>query len=541
MRKKTKEQFILESEKIHGDKYDYSLVNYINGSTPVDIICPHHGIYRKKPIKHTSTKQGCTICSKLVSQDKQRKTSDEFIIESKKIHGDRYNYTLVDYERYGSKVKIICSEHGEFEQTPGNHLKGKGCKYCGGTSKMDTKLFINKSKNIHGDKYIYTNTKYINSCSKVKIICSEHGEFEQTPNNHISKGQGCYVCLGEVHDSESFKNICSVVHDNKFDYDLVNYISSTTPVKITCPKHGEFEQRPDSHRNGNVGCSGCVNSGVSNEESELSSFITSLGIDHVRNDRSFLPNKELDIYIPKQSVAIEYNGLYWHSESFVDKNHHLTKTEMCEEKGVQLIHVFSDEWLSKPKIVKSRLMNILGLTDNKLYGRKCDIRTVPSKVKDTFLDDNHIQGKCRSSVNIGLYHDNMLVSIMTFGSRPLLNGHQYELIRFCNSINTTVVGGFSKLLKHFIKTTNPKEIVSYADRRWSVGDVYSKNGFDLVGVTDVNYWYLVGKVRVSRFKYQKHKLVSQGYDVNKSEREIMLDNGINRIYDSGNKKYLMSL
>ena len=464
-------------------------------------------------------------------------SNEEFVSGSKKIHGDLYDYTLVDYSRYGEKVKIICPEHGVFEQTPGNHLKGRGCKYCGGTHKMDTKTFIDKSKSIHNDLYDYSSVEYVNNHTLVKIICPEHGVFEQTPNNHTSKKQGCYECLGKIHDTNSFINVCSNVHDNKFNYSLVNYVGITGLVKIICPEHGLFEQRCDTHRNGNVGCNGCTN-GTSNEESEISNFITSLGITHIRNDRSVLGGKELDIFIPEHNIGIEYNGLYWHSESFIDKNHHLNKTNLCEEMGIQLIHIFSDEWVNKTDIVKSRLKNLLGLTDNKLFGRKCVVGIVPSKIKDTFLDGNHIQGKCRSSVNLGLYYGGELVSLMTFGVRPLINTHQCELIRFCNKINTTVVGGFSKLLKHFIKTTNTDEIISYADRRWSMGGVYEKNNFTFIKTTDINYWYLIGKERVSRFTHQKHKLVEQGFDINKTGHQIMLDRGIYRVYDSGNKKYI---
>jgi hypothetical protein len=541
MRKKTKQQFINDSKKIHGNLYDYSLVDYVNGSTPIKIVCPKHGEFIKKPIKHTSTKQGCPKCSSTNGPDKQRKTKEQFVIESRLIHGEKYDYSLVDYKRNGGKVKIICPVHGEFEQTPGNHLRGNGCKYCGGTCKMDTKIFITKAKEINGEKYDYSLVDYVDNKTPIKIICPKHGEFEQTPNNHTSKKQGCYECLGHICDLDSFKKVCSVVHDGKFDYTQSIYDNITKPIKIICPEHGEFEQRPDSHRRGHVGCSGCINSGTSKEEDDVSDFITSLGIPHLRNDKSLLSNKELDIYIPNHNIAIEYNGLYWHSETFVDKNHHLTKTNLCEEKGTQLIHIFSDEWLNKSEIVKSRLKNILGLTDTKFYGRKCDIRVVPSKIKDTFLDDNHIQGKCRSSVNIGLYYDDVLVSMMTFGVRPLINNHQYELIRFCNKINTTVVGGFSKLLRHFIKTVNPSEIVSYADRRWSLGSVYHENGFNFIDNTNVSYWYLIDKKRVSRFNYQKHKLVSRGYDINKTEHEIMLENGYTRVYDSGNKKYVLKL
>ena len=191
MRKKTLEQFIEEANNIHNNKYDYSLVKYINSSTNVKIICPIHGEFEQKPIKHINAKQGCKKCSAIKVHDKQRNTLDDFIKRSKEKHGDKYDYSNTNYVSIGKKVKIICSIHGEFEQTPHNHMSGKGCKYCGGTTKMDTKLFIIKAKEIHGDKYDYSKVDYELSRKPIKIICPKHGEFEQTPNNHLSKGQGC--------------------------------------------------------------------------------------------------------------------------------------------------------------------------------------------------------------------------------------------------------------------------------------------------------------------------------------------------------------
>ena len=545
MKKKTTTDFLYEAKKIHGDKYDYSLVNYVNNSSKVSIICPIHGEFEQTPVKHLNNKQGCAKCSNVKTHNLQRKGLTLFIKDAKKIHGDKYDYSLVDYVNNRNKVKIICPIHGEFEQIPSNHLKGKGCLYCGGTSKLDNNLFIKKAKEIHGDKYDYSLVDYKESCEKINIICSEHGVFEQTPNNHLSKKQGCYKCLGEIYDLDSFINICSTIHNGKYDYSLVKYGKITDNITIICPIHGEFEQRCDSHKQGN-GCTKCSNNGTSKIEKDINNFLTNLGVNTKTNDRGILNGQELDIFIPSHNLAIEYNGLYWHSEQYVKSNHHLNKTELCEKQNIQLIHIFEDEWLHKQDIVKSRIKNILGLTENKIYARKCVIKEVTSKDTKNFLNYNHIQGNVNSSIRIGLYYDGELVSLMTLGKGRVALGsnvidNSYELLRFCNKLDTSVIGGADKLLKHFIKSYQPKEIISYADRRWSNGNLYEKLGFNFIHNSKPNYFYILDKKRKYRFGFRKDILVKQGFQENKSEHEIMLERNIYRIYDCGNKKYVLKI
>ena len=538
MKKKTIKEFIDESTIIHNGKYDYSKSEYVNNNTPIKIICPEHGEFSQRPVKHVNSKQGCPECGLISQIEKQRKSVDKFILEATSIHAGTYDYSNITYRGNKTKIVIICPEHGEFEQTPDNHLKGKGCKYCGGTTKLDTKLFKLKAREIHGDKYDYTKVTYKTSRDHVTIVCPEHGEFSQSPNNHLSKQQGCFECLGKVFDTPSFIGRANSIHNHKFDYSKVIYSGWLTPVTIICPEHGEVLVTPNYHLK-EYGCKKCSNS-ESISENEVADFIGSLGINMLTNDRSLLEGKELDIYIPSHNLAIEFDGLYWHSELFVDKDYHLNKTELCEEKGIQLIHIFEDEWVHKKDIVKSRLKSILKLSDNIIYARKCDIRYVDSKTKRSFLNDNHIQGTVGSKVNVGLYYSGVLVSLMTFGHRPILQPSDYEMLRFCNKLNTSVVGGASRLLKYFVNTYQPKELISYADRRWSRGGLYKSLGMSFISDTEPNFHYIRGKYRDNRIKYQKHKLVALGFDKNKTANEIMFENGYYRIYDCGHKKYCLT-
>ena len=260
-------------------------------------------------------------------------------------------------------------------------------------------------------------------------------------------------------------------------------------------------------------------------------------------------SKELDIYVPSKKFAIEYNGLLPHSSGnskihyynrVIDSKYHLNKTIECEAKDIELWHVFENEFLDtqKRKIWHSMFNNKLGVSD-RLYARKCVIRDVPVKEARAFINDNHMQGNCNSSVKLGLYHNNELVSIMTFRHHKV---YQYEIARFCSKLNTTVVGGASKLLTHFERNYNPTSIISYANRRWSTGNLYTKLGFTFIENTPPNYFYFKVNENVlyPREKFQKHKLEKLLGSFNKSltERENMLNNDYRVIHDSGNMKFL---
>jgi len=253
---------------------------------------------------------------------------------------------------------------------------------------------------------------------------------------------------------------------------------------------------------------------------------------------------ELDILIPDLNLAIEFNGNYWHSDLYKDKKYHLRKTNICKSQEIQLIHIFEDEWLYKKDIVISRLLNLLGVS-KRIYARKCEVKEITdnSEVRE-FLISNHIQGFVGSKVKLGLYYNGELVSMMNFGNLRRNLGHSgsedsYELLRFCNSLDTTVVGGASRLFKHFTRNYDPKIIISYADRRWSQGNLYENLGFEFTHYSNPSYFYLNPKelIRLNRFNFRKDILVKGGYDNDLTEREIMSNRGYLRIYDCGDLVY----
>lgn len=262
------------------------------------------------------------------------------------------------------------------------------------------------------------------------------------------------------------------------------------------------------------------------------------------NDRNIIKPYELDIYIPELKLAFEFNGLYWHSELYKDNNYHLKKTELCEKLGIQLIHIFQDDLEFKNDIVRSIILNKLNKTSNKIYARNCEIKEINDvKLIRKFLTENHMQGYVNSEIKIGLFYENDLISIMTFGRKRKImnsvsNNNEYEMYRFCNKLNTNIIGGINRLFSYFIKKYNFYTIVSYVDRSYFNGNNYLKLGFKLDGKTQPNYHYIVGRKREYRFNYRKDILVKEGYDINKTEHEIMLERGIYRIYNSGNYKMI---
>jgi len=281
-------------------------------------------------------------------------------------------------------------------------------------------------------------------------------------------------------------------------------------------------------------------------EIELADFIK-LNYDKEikRNDNNII-SKELDVYLPESNLAFEYNGIYWHSDIYKEHNYHLNKTEECENKNIQLIHIFEDEWIFKKDIIKSMILNKLGKNNTKIFGRKTEVKEIiDNKLIRDFLDKNHIQGFVGSQVKIGLFYNDELVSIMTFGKNRrnlgirITNDNEYELLRFCNKLNTTVIGGASKLFKYFITKYKPHQIISYADRCWSTGNLYLTLGFILENKTVPNYIYFDKNLnRFNRFNFRKDILVKKGYDKSKTEFEIMDELGYLRVFNSGNLKFL---
>lgn len=279
---------------------------------------------------------------------------------------------------------------------------------------------------------------------------------------------------------------------------------------------------------------------ASQPEKDLLATIQEFYSGEILTSQRVLPNnREIDIYLPSENLGIEFNGLYWHSEaSGKHKNYHLQKTQEAAKLGIRLIHIFENEWEYKKDIVISRLKNLLGIS-SRIYARKCTIRELEVSEAKVFFNTNHIQGYTGASVKLGLYYQEELVASMTFGKSRFSNTEEWELIRYANKLNFSVVGGASKLFKYFLRNYTPNSIISYSDKRWNTGNLYTQLGFKHTHDSTPNYWYFKGLKLESRIKYQKYKLpkVLEEFEPKWTEVANMEYNGYNRIFDCGNSVY----
>ena len=361
-KKRTTRDIIAEFVSIHGDKYDYSLVEYRNNRTKVKIICPKHGEFTQTPDNHLRSESGCLKCGADSTAKKLASNTSQFIEKAREIHGEIYDYSLVEYMNSYTKIKIICSKHGEFTQIPSNHLQRKGCEECGGTKKRTTQDIIAEFSSIHGDKYDYSLVEYKNYDTKVKIICSKHGEFTQRPNDHL-QGMGCDTCGGtKKRTTQDVIAEFISIHGDKYDYSLVEYKNYRTKVKIICSKHGEFTQTPHAHLQAQ-GCDKCINK----NETKTGEILTEL-LPNIRLERqlswgklfSIKSNKRVDYFFEKDGLKyiVEYNGIQHYQPVQFGK---ITSTQaekqfkkqqfrdqqlrdLCKEHGINLIEIDGQEY-----------------------------------------------------------------------------------------------------------------------------------------------------------------------------------------------------
>ena len=304
----TTEDFIKRAKEVHGDKYDYSKVIYKRQDSKVIIIDKSDGSeFEMTPAcflsgQNNPKKKGERL-RKAFSMGREN-----FIEKAKLIHGEKYNYDKVEYTNNRKKVCITCPEHGDFWQSPDKHLQGRGCpKCCRKNRKYTLEEFIKKANEIHKGKYDYSKVNYIDNKTRICIICPEHGEFWQTPTAHLS-GSGCKYCKkGKVFNTDDFIQKAREVHGNKYDYTNVIYKTAYSPVRIICPEHGEFLQKPVNHLNKGEGCPECGKKFRKGEKA-LYAFLKEKyqGVELIRS--FWKHGKEYDIYFPDYKIAIEFQG-----------------------------------------------------------------------------------------------------------------------------------------------------------------------------------------------------------------------------------------
>jgi hypothetical protein len=360
-------EFIEKSIKTHGNKFDYSKVEYIGSHTKVCIMCPEHGEFFQSPTNHLSG-NGCPKCAYKYKYGKYRLTTLEtFLTQAKEIHRDKYDYSKVEWKNTRTPITITCPTHGEFSQVPQNHIRLKcGCRKCGReiakskVNKYNTIYFIEYAKEIHGNKYDYSMSKCFYATDNVEIICPVHGKFEQSANQHL-QGHGCPKCnfdqmaKDRSMGKEFFINKSKELFGEKYDYSKVEYINGQKNVRLICTIHGEFEVTPNNHLSKKSGCPICNESKL---ERELAFILDKQNIKYERFKRfKWLGRQSLDLYLPEYNIAIECQGIQhfkpvdfagkgkeWANQSFKEtKKRDDIKLKKCISNNIKMIYIIDNE------------------------------------------------------------------------------------------------------------------------------------------------------------------------------------------------------
>lgn len=482
-------------------------------------------------------------------------TRDEFIRKAMLVHaGEGIDYSKVEYVNNRTKVLLIDPVYGEFWQTPGNHLTGHSHPSrrrlkISGSKRLSQEEVIDRFMKVHaGESLDYSKVRYVNMHEKVCIIDPEYGEFWQEPAVHL---KGCVHPMralrrnasNSMYTTEKFKELAFKVYGTRFDLSKVEYAGSKTKVCIICPEHGEFMQYPDAFLQGKS-CPKCGNHLSHGEDWLYEMLCERLGKNEVvRNDRTVLGDLELDIYVPSRKVAIEFDGLRWHSEEFgKDRHYHINKTERCNAVGIGLIHIFEDEWLKAREIVSEKVLRLLRIScPSKVFdARRTSVNAISRDVSREFLEKNHIQGYVASSLHLGCFSDGMLIGVMSFKDYGSGNS---ELTRFATLYDSLCRGVGGKLFSYFVNNYSPLYVKSFADRRWTLDsddNLYVRLGFKLDSILPPDYRYTNGHgIRFHKFGFRKDILSKKyGFPIEMTEHEMAVKAGFYRIWNCGLFKYV---
>jgi very-short-patch-repair endonuclease len=536
MQKNKTENFVNKACLVHGDVYDYSLVHYKGNKQKVIIRCPKGHLFEKAPSHHLNG-QGCSKCGKLAVD------TDDFINKAVAVHGNAYSYGDVVYKPT-LKLPIFCNSHKiTFHQTANHHLNGQGCPKCRYDKSADSQRkskeqFVAEANAVHGGKFDYSDFIYVTTNIKSVIKCPQHGAFMQQPSIHLN-GSGCADCSGVAKKTtDSFIKQARVLHGDRYDYGQVIYKGIFSKVFITCRTHGDFEQIAKDHLEG-CGCPRCselsTRISVSKPERELISFIKTLGVEVVPNKRLGDSNNfKFDCLIPSHKIAIEFNGMYWHSVANKERNYHLNKRRFAEQNGYRLISVWEDEWFLNTNKIKALLTRTFSKPE-RVGGRETIVVSIDRPMAVEFHKTYHIQNDAKSlaTLHYGVLRAGELIAVASFSKDGTL--HRYTIAE-----GLSIVGGLQKILKKVIADTGMTKLTTYCDRDLFEGKLYVECGF-IKTKTTPQLTYKEGNKRVRRERYMKHKLSSllPKVDMSKTEVDICKENGIFACYNSGVDTYVL--
>lgn len=379
---------------------------------------------------------------------------------------------------------------------------------------------------------------------KVWWKCSEGHEWKASVGNRAKRNSGCPYCSGRlaIPGESSLLEIYPEIASEWSPRNSVE-VGSVRPragikAEWNCSSCGHVWFSVVAGRTNGHGCPRCAKK-ISKSEESLAEFLESvLGEDEVvRRSRDLIPPYEVDIYIPSKNIAVEFNGIFWHSSKYVENiRRHYDKWKRCSEAGIQLLTIWEDDWRDKQEVVKSMLKHKLGMnTDKRVFARKTEVVEISRAEARKFLESHHIQGYASGKYYLGLKCGNELVSVMVLKR----TGNELDLTRYATSC--IVVGGQSKFLSWIDKNIDYSRMKTFADLCVSDGSLYERTGWTLDGFLKPDYKYVVKGKREHKFKYRKKRFKNDPnlrYNDNLTEFELAELNGIHRVYDCGKLRYV---
>lgn len=449
-------------------------------------------------------------------------------------------------------------DNHEWHSVVKDRVRGQGCAVC---ANRQVQLGVNDLATTHphlvkewhpthnGDKTPYNITA--GHDKPVWWLCNEKHTWDALVYNRTgTHASGCRICANKA-VLVGFNDLATThphlvdewgANNTKTPYDVT--YGSGYPAEWVCSAGHTWVVSVSERASAGYGCKHCASNGTSRPEQELSDFLTYLNVPHTMNDRTILSGKELDIFIPSHNLAIEYNGLYWHSEDAgKGPRYHSDKTQACAQAGVRLIHIWEDEWLEKRPIVERLIKNALGLTTGRtVFARKTHAVSITYEAASRFLNTYHIQGKAVGSAYYGLVTDtNELVAVMVLKRSGSKYPGQWTLDRYATACS--VPGGHSKLLKHFQRNNTWTSIVTFADLTISEGSLYETTGWTRDSELDPDYRYVYRNQREHKFNFRRARFRDDPafqYDPDLTEKQLAQMNGLPRVYDCGKIRYVMT-
>ena len=553
--RKDRDLFVQQVKDMYGDKYDLSDCEYVNNKTKVKVKCNDCGeTFEIKP-NDLLCGHGCKKCA--VESKTKYYTYNQILDLIKGKANENLLSDLNDKDkkyRLNDELNMECPIHGSYTHKVKFVIKGKTCPNCckseGMKKMMESKKVtieeaVNRTNQLSNGEIEIDTSTYVNTMIPARFIHKVCGrDFVRSLNTFMAIPR-CPHCVKErvnkerTKTTEQFIEEDRITHGDYYIFDHTIYTKSSEYVTITCPVHGDFIIEANSFLQGR----GCpyhhVNKSIMEEE--MYDYVHSLVGDEVKltnNYRITYDGKryETDIYIPDLKMGFEFDGLYWHNELNKPNDYHLAKTNAFKEKGIQIYHIFEDEWNRKRDIVESFISNCINKPSYTISSSDCNIAPISDSESNEFFDKNHIKGGCEATNNYGLYYNEDLVYAVSFKQSNETN--EYELVRYGNKNFTCVTDGINTIFNYFVETINPNKVFTFSDLRFYKEGLFENLGFLQIKKIDPNYYYVIFDKKYEHTSFEKEKLEEMKRDnIEVPFEEYRMTKKWYKIYDCGSLYY----